>query len=185
MTMRTAWLGVALLVGGAVGAVGCSDPTPDSPKGAVSIHLVQKSACGVPDLWADAPGVAGSHPIDGTQISDNLATDGENGARVTCGVAPGASGKFNVSGSISLGGVNVALSGQMVAQSHQSQQGQHLSVSASQLDSPRSSTDCTLTTLLIDQGKVWGSVTCASASNESSETCGIDEGYFVFENCNH
>ena len=194
--VRHAVASVPLFVLGSA-VIGCNDPVPPTPKGAVKLGVTTIS----PPL-KDASGKTISCTINGNELKMGIVdgnghtpVDEEQGPyRVTCRVA--ADGSFNAS----LSGPRTAsttLSFEIQGKAVQGgdAQGTQVSFADSQFGSyqanPPSSCTVSLSTaggdnaLAVTSGRIWGKFTCPRLSivDATDTSSCATTGYFVFENC--
>lgn len=193
---RLAFVSCSLLVLGP-SVIGCDDPVPPTPKGAVKFRV----ATITPPL-KDADGKTVSCTINGNEMKMGIVdgnghtpVDEEQGPyRVNCRV--GADGSFN--GSLSgprTSTTTLSFEIQGKAVQGGDAQGIHVSFADSQFGSyqaaPSSSCTVSLSTaggdnaLAVASGRIWGKFSCprlAVVDATDTSSC-VTEGYFVFENC--
>ncbi len=194
--LRLAFFGSSLFVLGA-SALGCNDPVPPTPKGAVSMKL----STIVPTL-KDAEGNAIGCTIGGSELkmgvvdgNAHTSVDEEQGAyKVVCRVA--ADGSFTAS----LSGPRTSttqLSFDIEGKATQGGdvQGTQVSFGDSQFGAYKSNpaTSCTVSlstasgdnALAVTSGRIWGKFTCPRLSvlDATDTSSCATVGYFVFENC--
>jgi hypothetical protein len=185
---------------------GCSDPIPPAGQGAASIHFnkTNEDLCNPGIHWANAPYLAqGGEVVTATTSPASKLIDGQDGAQVSCRVAPSGGG-FSVSGSLtgpatsqqgmSLQSTFIDISIPAIAENQAGAKGT-LSVTDDKTLQPYGSgpDGCTFSVspaageqLAIAAGRIWVKVSCDHMSepgNASGATCNVDRGYVVLENC--
>ncbi|MEO6420726.1 MAG: hypothetical protein ABIP39_15040 [Polyangiaceae bacterium] len=180
-------LGITVtLVGG-----GCSSNTPATPRVAISSQLGQGDMVGVNDhakcqLVTEPWVVIGdnTHPVsDGDQ-------QGGSGVSVTCSVTPSGDG-FTVAASASLTGQgSVVISGHVVGMANVTPQQQtNITAVFSKGDTGSfRDTACTIdfssnVNMGFAPGRIWGQLTCPTATYDSQGRTCLGSAEFRFENC--
>jgi hypothetical protein len=191
----------------------CGDPVPPAAQGSLSIHLSQpndpddpKASCSPSIHWVNVP-----YPRKKTQVQQTTeldpkvkAVNGQDGNTVSCSVAPNGS-DFKVS--IDASAYAEDDDGKKLAPTHvhitipkiaKGQSGASGSFSfqdnfSSTTYSSQPNLPCSFSvqsmgdsdSFGIEEGKIWGRMTCASVPDPKSpgSSCGVDTGFFVFENC--
>jgi hypothetical protein len=191
--MRLARLGFATLAlaaaGGLLSAAGCSSPVPPTPKGAWQVTFwsgAQSSQCQINQHNA-AVGL-----IDKSQRGDEV-TDALDGASVSCTVQ--GAGTFKVQASASQNGKSLSFS---VGSIDKNATPTSPATGTLSYSSPNTAgnpyvntadTPCKFwfepnTGETVDTGKVWLAFSCDAVRDDGHDsTCGIKQGYAIFENC--
>ncbi len=173
---------------GMAGSSGAGGAASLLPQGAVSIAVMKIPGC-TPDAGViDAPVVSSGHPVSDTSPGTERELNGVDNRYVKCKVAVDASGVFAADGSIELNDsthVELNFVTNMLAADGKSYvggagvRGNYFGWHGSTGDSP-----CTFSTMLLEPGKMWGSVTCNKVVSEGgSDICSVAASYFAFENC--
>lgn len=179
-------------------AIGCNDPVPPTPKGAVKFKVTTIS----PPL-KDTSGKTISCTINGNELKVGVVdgnahapVDEEQGPyRVNCRVAADGSFTASLSGPrTSSTSLSFEIAGKAVAGGDAEMT--QVSFADSQLGSyqanPPSSCAVSLSTamgdnaLAVTAGRIWGKFSCPRVSvvdATDTNSCAVTEGYFVFENC--
>lgn len=179
-------------------AMGCNDPVPPIPKGAVRFKVETIT----PPL-KDASGKTISCTINGNELKMGIVdgnghtpVDEEQGPyRVSCRVAADGSFAGSLAGPrTSSTSLSFEIAGKAVAGGEASMT--QVSFADSQFGSyqanPPSSCTVSLSTaagdnaLAVTSGRIWGKFSCPRVSivdATDTSSCAVVEGYFVFENC--
>ena len=175
--------------GATAGTAGSSGGAASSlPQGAVSIAVMKIPGCTPDSGVIDAPVVAAGHPVSDASPGTERELNGVDNRYVKCKVAVDASGVFAADGSIELNDnthVELYSVTNMLAADGKSYvggagvRGNSFGWHGSTGENP-----CTFSTLLLEPGKMWGSMTCSKVVSEGgSDICSVGLSYFAFENC--
>lgn len=173
-------------------AAGCSDPEPATPRvtfeSTISPGSNPPEGCPETGTWFSI-GSFGAPPFDQVKPVDDGGKDPESGGSVavTCSVTP-ATGGFNVRATARLTG---AAGGNFTVEGFFTEQGEQANIFASFTKVGQSGAyvqkDCVVryTTQFqgVAAGRVWGEITCPTATAETAQRTCQALGQFRFENC--
>jgi hypothetical protein len=165
----------------AIASAGCSDSAPAPAQGAFTARFGNAIGVACPATTPSAQLQVGS--FQGNQHVP--VVDGEDGAAVSCTVAPYQDG-FTASGNIQLGNSSFYMSGVKLGGSLPNEGVVVLSgPNTVGAYSPADGSTCSFTVTSIEAGRVWASFRCPHVvvPGKSGSDCNVDDGIVVLENC--
>lgn len=168
----------------ALASAGCSDELPPPPAGGYQARITDSSeTCNKRNHGGQVAGV------EATQVR-NVATDGVNGASISCAVT--GSGPFRVTGSAFQGTNALSISIPSIGPDATAENPAKGTVSIATVESAGEAfqsppNGCNFYFLeggqTVRSGFIWVSFDCPEIILDGTETCGLTSGYASFQNC--